>query len=208
MSPADDTQAIARSYMAHLRSVLERVPLDAIAAVVDRLHIAYRERRKVLIIGNGGSAATASHMACDLAKNVLRDLSESVAGKGRFRVLALTDNAAMLTALANDTGYEAVFREQVRTLVEPGDVVIAISGSGNSPNVVEAVKLAAALGADTIGLLGFSGGALKRLVRTAVIVPGDEYGPIEDAHLVLNHIITNCLRARIEAAEQSSPHPR
>ena len=139
----------------------------------DRLYAAYREGRKVLIVGNGGSAATASHMACDLAKNVFGQFPGDAAPSGRFKVLALTDNIPLITAWANDAGYDRVFLEQVRTFTDPGDVLVAISGSGNSPNVVEAVKLARRLGAETIGILVFSGGKLKDLVDRAVIVTSD-----------------------------------
>jgi D-sedoheptulose 7-phosphate isomerase len=131
--------------------------------------------------------------------------------RGRFRVLALTDNISLLTAWANDAGYHRVFIEQMRTYFEHGDVLIAISGSGNSPNVVEAVLLARNLGVETIGLVGFGGGKLKELVDHAIVVASNEYGPIEDVHLMLNHIITACLRERIAPKDRTSvaatPYP-
>jgi D-sedoheptulose 7-phosphate isomerase len=114
-------------------------------------------------------------------------------------VLSLTDNVPLITAWANDAGYERVFLEQVRTFTDPGDVLVAISGSGNSPNVVEAVKLAKAMKAETIGILGFAGGKLKDLVDTALIVASDDYGPVEDVHMALDHIFTVCLREMIDA---------
>lgn len=192
-----DVRGTVTAYLGRLRAAIDSLPLEAVEGLVDRLYAAYREGRKVLIVGNGGSAATASHMACDLAKNVFGQFPGDAAPSGRFKVLALTDNIPLITAWANDAGYDRVFLEQVRTFTDPGDVLVAISGSGNSPNVVEAVKLARRLGAETIGILGFSGGKLKDLVDRAVIVTSDDYGPIEDLHMALDHIVTTCLREMI-----------
>jgi D-sedoheptulose 7-phosphate isomerase len=199
MSRQPDVRGMTRDYLARLRAALDSLPLEAVEAVVARLYAAYREGRKVLIVGNGGSAATASHMACDLAKNIFGQFPGDSTPKGRFKVLSLTDNVPLITAWANDAGYERVFLEQVRTFTDPGDVLVAISGSGNSPNVVEAVKLAKAMKAETIGILGFAGGKLKDLVDTALIVASDDYGPVEDVHMALDHIFTVCLREMIDA---------
>jgi D-sedoheptulose 7-phosphate isomerase len=198
MKPDMDVRGTVTGYLGRLRAAIDSLPVEAVEGVVKRLYAAYREGRKVLIVGNGGSAATASHMACDLAKNVFGQFPGDAAPTGRFKVLALTDNIPLITAWANDAGYERVFLEQVRTFTDPGDVLVAISGSGNSPNVVEAVKLARHLGAETIGILGFTGGKLKDLVDRAVIVASDDYGPIEDLHMALDHIVTTCLREMIE----------
>jgi D-sedoheptulose 7-phosphate isomerase len=127
-------------------------------------------------------------MACDLSKTILgRKRHDGAKG---FRVIALGDNGPGLTAWANDVGYERVFAEPLRNWVDKGDVVIAITGSGNSPNVVEAVKTAKAQGAKTIALLGFDGGLVKQLVDAYILVESDRYGHIEDVHLALNHLIT------------------
>jgi D-sedoheptulose 7-phosphate isomerase len=149
-----------------------------------------RERgSSVFVIGNGGSAATASHLAADLANAPRR------AGQRPLRVLSLADNVACLSALGNDEGYEQTFASQVDACVRPDDVVLAISASGNSPNLLRAIELAKARGAITAGLVGFDGGELRRLVDQAVFVPSPigAYGPVEDVHLMLGHILTKCL---------------
>lgn len=198
-------QCVARDYLGRLQAALDAVAVDTVAEISHRLYAAYRGGRKVLIIGNGGSASTASHMACDLSKNVFGQCLGEASRKGRFKVLALADNMPSLTAWANDTHYDRVFLEQVRTFTDPGDVVIAISGSGHSPNVVEAVQLATKLGAETIGLLGFKGGTLKNLVDVAIVVESDDYGPVEDIHLTLTHILTASLREMIAAETNGLP---
>jgi len=139
----------------------------------------------VFTLGNGGSASTASHMAADLAKNTIG------ANMTRFRVMSLNDNQAMLTALANDLGYEHVFREQLQNLIRAGDLLIAISASGNSPNVLNAIRYARRQSAEVVGMLGFEGGEAAGLVDVAIVVPSEHYGVIEDVHLVINHILVD-----------------
>ena len=192
----DGVPALIGEYLTRLTATLGSLPVDAIEAAVQRLYMAYQERQQILIIGNGGSATTASHMACDLAKNVFGQFQRDTS-KGRLKVLALTDNIALITAWANDAGYESVFLEQVRTLIEPGDVLVAISGSGSSRNVVEAVKLARSMKASTIGILGFRGGQLRHLLDIPIVVDSNDYGVIEDIHMALNHIFTMCLKQLI-----------
>jgi len=149
------------------------------------------EGRTIFIIGNGGSAATASHMANDLNKGA------AVSGQPRFRAFALTDNVPLITAWANDTRYEKIFVEQMANFLRPGDVLIAISGSGNSPNIITAVEWARLEGAVTIGLTGGSGGRLNGLVDCCLVVPSNLMEQIEDMHLVLSHALCVSLRARI-----------
>ena len=158
----------ARDYLEGLKKCLDVLSLRQVEEVVGYLEDAYREEKQVFIIGNGGSAATASHMACDLGKNVLpKEARETVR---RFRVMALTDNVPWMTALANDLGYEHIFSEQLRNLLQAGDLVIAISGSGNSPNIVEGVRLARALGAKVVGILWVStAGRLGRWLIHALL---------------------------------------
>ena len=180
-------------YLDGLRAVLDEVDPETVSRVVDLLWEAYRAGRRIFILGNGGSAATASHMMCDLAKGC------AVEGKPLVKAMSLTDNTSLLTALGNDVGYEHVFTEQVKVFLEPGDVVVAITASGNSPNVLEAVRYAAEHGAATVGLIGFGGGRLKELVGADVTVASHNYGHVEDVHGVLGHLISQCLRARIEA---------
>jgi D-sedoheptulose 7-phosphate isomerase len=175
-------------YLSQVQKLLGQLPGQDIQAVINVLRYARVNGRQVFIIGNGGSAATASHFACDLAKGTVRD------GSPRFQVTALTDNMPLFSAWANDAGYEHAFSQQLVSLVEGGDIVIAISGSGNSPNVLNAVGAAKSLGAITIGLAGFSGGGLKDLADICVIVPSDCMEQVEDVHLVLEHLICTTLR--------------
>jgi D-sedoheptulose 7-phosphate isomerase len=171
-------------YLGNLCTVLQSLSLDDLERVLQRLEAAFIERRTVFIVGNGGSAATASHMANDLMLGVAKE-----GGQG-FRVIALTDNVPVITAIANDHHYADIFSTQLRSLGQAGDVLIAISGSGNSPNVVEAVQVAREIGMTTIGFLGMGGGVLKTLMDAMVVVPSNDYGPIEDVHIVLDHLMT------------------
>jgi D-sedoheptulose 7-phosphate isomerase len=179
-------------YLSELETVIRELSRPDLTAVAEALLRAWRERRTVFILGNGGSAATASHMMNDLNKYA------SVPGRRRFRALALTDNVPWLTAVGNDQSYAEVFVEPLKNWLEPGDLVIAISASGNSPNVVQAVEYAQAHGATVIGFCGRPGGRLAELADLCVIVPSDRIGQQEDGHLILNHTLAFALRARLE----------
>lgn len=178
-----------RHYFSTVQSVLNDVPFDAVDQVVNVLMAANRAGNTVFICGNGGSAATATHFGCDLAKRPI------VAGQPRFRVVALTDNNALMTALSNDIGYDAVFSEQLIPLVRQGDVLIGISGSGNSTNVLNAIQVATDAGATTIGFCGYDGGELKRMVDVPVHVSCNMMAMVEDIHLMLEHAICERLLA-------------
>lgn len=171
------------TYFGAVSALAASVPVDKVQAIVDLIRRAWIEGRTVFLMGNGGSAATASHLATDFAKGTFGP------ERPRLRVVSLTDNVSLLTAWANDTSYERVFAEQVADLVGPGDVVIAISASGNSPNVLVGVQTAKELGATTVGLTGFQGGRLVGLVDHCVIVPSDNMQLIEDAHMWIGHAI-------------------
>jgi len=147
--PELDAASFAREYFAGLKAVMDRVDTSQVAAFVAELERAYREDRQIFIVGNGGSAATASHMACDLGKTVLGKRPDR--RKRRFRVASLTDNVPLMTAVANDLGYEHVFTEQLAVLARRDDLLIVITGSGHSPNVVKAAELARAMGLRTAG---------------------------------------------------------
>jgi D-sedoheptulose 7-phosphate isomerase len=164
------------------------LPIAEIERAIDLLLEACLTGHVVYIMGNGGSAATASHMANDLSKGTL------VPGAPRFKALALTDNVPLITAWANDTAYEAVFVEQLEPWVEAGDVVIGISGSGNSENVLRAVRLAKERGATTIGFTGYEGGKLARLVDVNILASGATMALAEDVHMMLDHLITTVVR--------------
>ena len=180
------------SYLEDLKGLLGRLPVSSIEDVISTLLYARFGRKQVIIMGNGGSAATASHFACDLGKGTLRP------GLPRFRVIALTDNMSLFSALANDFGYDQVFCEQLKSLIQPGDVAIGISGSGNSANVLNAILAARELGAITIGFVGFDGGRLKSMVDRCVHVPCDCMEQVEDVHLILEHLISTCLRQAMD----------
>jgi D-sedoheptulose 7-phosphate isomerase len=180
-------------YIQQVKHSLDRLPWGAIEETIGILQEARLRDRQVFIMGNGGSAATASHFACDLGKGTL------MPGRPRFRVIALTDNMPLFSALANDFGYERVFVEQLASLVQAGDVVIGISGSGQSPNVVNAIAFAGQVGATTIGFAGFDGGRLKQMVDVCVHVTNRCIEQVEDIHLILEHLICTELRQAIDA---------
>jgi D-sedoheptulose 7-phosphate isomerase len=181
IDPVDD-------YLNRLTATLGQISREEINAVIDVLFKNWKARKQVFILGNGGSSTTASHMANDLCKLT------AVAGKHRFKAFSLAENAALLTAWGNDTSYENVFAEQLVNYLEPGDVVIAISTSGNSPNVLRALDIAKAHGAIRIGFTGFDGGQLKSQVDYCISIPDGHMGRQEDGHLILDHIIANTLR--------------
>jgi D-sedoheptulose 7-phosphate isomerase len=181
------------SHISEVRSVLASIPIAAIERVVAIILEAYIRGGHVYVVGNGGSATNATHFACDLSKATI------VEGRARLRVTSLTDNVALLTAWANDSSYEKVFSEQLMNLLNRGDIVIAISASGNSPNVVSAIRAARLMGAATIGLVGFSGGRVLELADAVIHVQSDDYGVVEDCHSVLEHAITVSTRTALLA---------
>ena len=179
---------LVKNYIEDLQQTLGRLPQSPIHEAIAILHEARMRNQQVFILGNGGSASTASHFVCDLAKNT------RMADRPHFRVLGLTDNMALITAYANDEGYENVFVQQLACFVESGDVVIGISASGNSSNVLEAIKLANERNARTIGFTGFDGGQLGKMVDINLHVPSDNIEQVEDIHLVFEHLICTALR--------------
>ncbi len=175
-------------YLKEVARLLKKIDLRTIERIADILIDAYREERTIFTIGNGGSAATASHFASDLAKGtIVKNMRK------RFRAVALSDNVPQITAWANDKGYAYVFVEQLKNLLRRKDVLIAISGSGNSRNIVRAAEYAKRKGAVTIGITGFEGGQLGEIVDHAVIVPSSNMRQIEDCHLAVEHLITTYL---------------
>jgi D-sedoheptulose 7-phosphate isomerase len=177
-----------KNYINELQNTLDLLPVELIGELVSILQEARLNRRHVFIMGNGGSASTASHFVADLAKNTRwREVPD-------FKVLGLTDNMAVLTAYANDEGYENVFAQQLANFVRPEDVVIAISASGNSKNVLKAVELASQVKALTVGLTGFDGGKLGLLVDLNIHIPSNIIEQVEDLHLVVEHMVVKTLR--------------
>ena len=188
------------SYIDELKVTLDQLSDEVIEEVLEVLHDARLDNRQVFILGNGGSASTASHFVCDLGKNT------RVQGTPNFRVMGLTDNMALFSALANDEGYENVFAQQLGNYLQPDDVVIGISTSGNSPNVVNAIQFANSFGAKTIGFTGFTSGTLGSMVDIDLHVPSHSIEHVEDIHLVLEHLITKALRqkAMVMAMQEST----
>ena len=181
------------AYLQQTQRALADVPRDQIQSTISCLYDAWADRRQVFVLGNGGSASTASHIANDLSKATI------VPGMPRMKCIALTDNVALMTAWANDASYECIFREQLENLLESGDTVLAISASGNSPNVLRAMEFAREQGAVTIGWTGRSGGLLKDIVDHCVHAPTDDVGMIESVHLVIDHLVTRVLAEFIRA---------
>lgn len=189
-----DPSAFAEAYIKYLQSVLQSVDTAEIGRFIASLLDARRRGATVFFIGNGGSAATASHFANDLAFGT-NDYEQP------FRAISLTDNVAVLTALGNDFGHEEIFVRQLRVLGKPGDVLVGISASGNSPNLIKAFDYALAAGIKTVAITAFDGGKMRTMADEGVHVPTEpkEYGPAEDAHMVLDHLVGAYLMRYVKA---------
>jgi len=183
-----ESNASINSYFTELEQMLRDISQAHLQDILSLLEETYRNGHRIFIMGNGGSAATASHFALDLAKNTI------MPGAPRLKAISLTDHVPLITAWSNDTAYEHIFEEQLANMIEPGDLVIGISTSGNSPNVINALKLAKKSRAATVGLLGAEGGRIKNIVDSYVLAPGQNIEQEEDAHMILTHIITRHMR--------------
>ena len=181
----------AAGYLRQLKRVLDRIDGQAIDALAERVFQACSDGKQVLVFGNGGSAYTASHFVTDLVKTA------AVEGCPRLRAISLVDNYGLTTALGNDIDYEDTFLFPLTTYARPGDVAIAISGSGNSSNVVKACEWARDNGLTVVALTGFKGGKIAELCHLHIHVPSDNYGIIEDLHLAIGHMISQALKARL-----------
>jgi D-sedoheptulose 7-phosphate isomerase len=190
-----------KDYLTGLKSVLDRLPMADLERVIQALEAAHAAGKQIFVIGNGGSAATASHMMNDLCKGTLGHKGD--APWKRFKVIALTDNVSLMTAWANDTDFNHVFSEPLKNFAQPGDLLIGISASGNSPNIIAAVEVAKQIGMKVVGVTGFGGGNLAKLADVPFVVPSSDYGPVEDVHMILDHIITGYLYAKLK-----EPHGR
>lgn len=181
---------IIQQYINELQNTLGILPMQSINDVVNELHKARLSKRHIFVMGNGGSASTASHIACDLAKNTRQENIPHI------RISEITDNSAIFSAYANDEGYENVFVRHLANFIEPEDIVIGISTSGKSPNVLRAIEYSNSINALTIGLTGFDGGQLKSLASMNIHVPSNCIEHVEDIHLVIGHIFCTELRSR------------
>jgi len=181
-------------YLNFISNLCSTIDLDEIDKVIDIFLQARKEEKTIFFIGNGGSAATCSHFSEDLS---LGTYSKEIKP---FKTISLTDNTPYITALGNDIGYDNAFIGQLRCLLSKGDVVVGISGSGNSPNLIKALEYANSKGATTIGILGFDGGEMKELCKHNLVVKTKKgmYGPVEDMHLIIVHIICTYLMYKIK----------
>ena len=170
-------------YKTRLLGALDTIDLGRVEEVIRVLREARDKGRRIFVCGNGGSAATANHFACDMVKGA------SYGREKRFKIMSLSEQIPTMTAYANDVGYDVVFSEPLRNFAQPGDVVMAISGSGNSPNVLRAIEYANSIGCHTIGLSGKDGGKLGPLVKLDVNVNDPHMGRIEDGHMIICHMI-------------------
>jgi D-sedoheptulose 7-phosphate isomerase len=181
--PAASSAQFVREYKGKLIQALDTIDLDIVGHAVEILKRAQDNNRHVFVCGNGGSASTASHFVTDMVKGA------SFEREARFRIMALTDSMPTITAYSNDVGYDCVFAEQLKNFAEPGDVLIAISGSGNSPNVVRAMEYANKIACKTIALTGRDGGKLGPMANLEIRLGDQHMGRIEDGHLIICHMI-------------------
>lgn len=181
----------ALEYLKEIKEAMDEIPLRDLEQIVNVIQDAYRKRKQIFIVGNGGSASTASHFACDLGKGT------ASGQKPRFRVMSLNDNIPLMTAIGNDLGYQELFAEQLRNWLEEGDVVILITCSGNSENILKAAEYANSRGATTVAFIGFGGGKLKKMVKEHVTFSSTKFEVVEPLHLLLEHLISFYFKAKI-----------
>ena len=177
---------------------IHQLKISDINPISEQIWQAYLAGRQIFVMGNGGSAAIASHFACDLGKSTAMD------GKLRFRVQSLNDNVPLMTALANDLGYENVFREQMRNLARPQDVIIAISSAGNSENIYRAIQFANEIEAISVAITGFGGGRVKDIAQYSLILDSTDYGVVETIHMFVCHTLTFAFKDRLEKSDIAS----
>ena len=199
LNPDRSLQSRLDDYWQEVTRIAAGVDIQALTRAAEELLSCQARERVVFAIGNGGSAATASHFTCDLSKGTRRG------GPPTFRTLALTDNVPVMTAWANDASFERVFTEQLVSLAQPGDVLVAISVSGTSPNVVSAVREARALGLSVISLTGRTGGALAAISDVLITVPSDSMEVVEDAHLIVSHSLCVATREHLAMPVPETP---
>lgn len=197
--PAREEVLSAEAYFQRLVELIPMLPYDAVDAIAAAILTAHEEDRTMFVFGNGGSAASASHMMVDLNKGI-----QDSAERKRLKVMALTDNVPLLTAWANDSSYERVFAEQLKNFVRAGDLAFAISASGDSPNVLLALKTARERGTRTLGLTGYQGGKMKPLCDVCAVVPCDNMQMIEDMHQAMLHSIFTVVRERLRRSRPAA----
>jgi len=184
-------------YINELRDMISRIERDKIQELTRRIEETRVKDNTVFIIGNGGSASTASHWACDFGKGTLKRFYNL---DRKLRIISLTDNVATITAYANDLAYDEIFSEQLKNLVREGDLLIVLTGSGKSKNIINAIKVAKRAKAYVFSLLGFDGGEVIHISDNSIIIPSENYGIIEDIHLSIGHIITSIIKGENKSA--------
>jgi len=187
-----DIRQHPQKYLDELNQGLKTVDQSKLVQLIQKIQSLIGTKKTLFVCGNGGSAATASHMACDLGKTILGKNPRE--RKTRLRVISLNDCIPMMTAWGNDEGYEHIFSEQLRNLGQEGDMLLIITGSGNSPNILEAIKAAKEMGVETFGLLGFQGGKAKEILDDYLLVESENYGIVEDIHGIVNHLVADWLK--------------
>lgn len=180
------------NYIDSLHKGIDKVQTEEIETIIKKLLEVYEREGNVYIFGNGGSATTASHFVNDFNKGLCKNSSK------KFKLHCLNDNVSSVLAIANDISFNEIFKEQLKNFLNPGDIVIAISGSGNSKNVITAIEYANGIGAETIGLVGYDGGIIKKLAKYSIHVPINDMQKVEDIHLILNHLISSALNHYLE----------
>jgi len=185
-------QKLSFNYLSQLKGLLNVFPHEKFEEIGKALMYAYEEGKQVFIMGNGGSGATASHFVCDINKGTCLELEK------KFKVICLNDNIPSILAYANDLSYKEIFVEQLKNFLQPGDIVIGISGSGNSENVIRAISYAKSKGAKTIGLSGFNGGRLSQLVDIPFVVEINDMQKVEDVHMIVVHMLMQYLCAALK----------
>ncbi len=197
LNEASDIQQFSKGYFSYLSSLLNQLDTNAIASFADEMEKARKNHNTIFFIGNGGSAATASHMANDFGS----DIRKNTGNKLPFRAMSLTDNIPVIMAISNDDGYNNIFVNQLRIHYRSGDKLVAISASGNSGNVLEAAKWVKERNGTVMSLVGFDGGRLREVSDIVIHVKSNkgEYGPVEDIHMILDHLLANWLHCRVQA---------
>jgi D-sedoheptulose 7-phosphate isomerase len=195
----------ARAFLERIGQELSRIDPREVTALSDAIHDAYRRDRFVFVIGNGGSGSNASHFCEDVGKQCVTRADYENESKKRVRILSLTDNTPYILAWGNDEGFDRVFVEQLKNLASPGDLLVAISGSGNSPNVLRAVDWANRHGLNTFGCTGFEGGKLRQMTKQSLHIALDDMGIVETLHLAAFHWVVDDLHRRIGLNDQPRP---
>jgi len=181
----------AGKYLSELVDLINSIDLDEIENFINELEEAYKNDKNIFVMGNGGSASTASHFACDINKGVSLKLNK------RFKVISLNDNIPIMLAYANDISYDSIFEEQLKNYIKKDDLVVGISGSGNSKNVLMAIEYANAIGARTFGITGYDGGKLKKIAEKSIVIRSNDMQKIEDCHMILVHLTMQYLSDKL-----------